>query len=277
MTGAGGLIGSHLVRSAPLYAAGWQVRGLTRQQVDLRDSDAVSKAFRSDRPQLIVHCAALSKSPECESDPDLAWSINVHATEHLAQLAEGVPLVFFSTDLVFDGQTGNYSESDPANPLNVYGRTKAAAEKAVLANPRHTVIRTSLNAGPSPTGDRGFDEQLLVAWKSKQTTRLFTDEFRSPIAAQVTARSVWEMIRNDLRGLFHVAGSERLSRSDLGALVARRWPEVVPCMEPGSLRDYKGPPRARDTSLDCCKVQEHLSFKLPRFSEWLMTSQPDAP
>lgn len=268
VTGAGGLIGSHIVQAAPTHAPGWQVRALTRSQLDLCDVAAVEKWFRADAPELIIHCAAVSKSPECEANPELAWAVNFRVTEHLARLAANARFVFLSTDLVFDGQKGNYNESAAVSPLNVYGRTKVAAEEVVLANARHTVIRTSLNGGPSPTRDRGFDEQLLLAWKKNQRTRLFKDEFRSPIAAAVTARALWEIVQAGLCGLYHVAGAERLSRWEIGRLVANRWPEFADRIEPGSLKDYQGPPRAPDTSLDCRKVQAALSFTLPGFTEW---------
>ena len=74
----------------------------------------------------------------------------------LAELAAEIPFFFLSTDLVFDGQTGNYDESAPVNPLSIYAETKAAAERIVLANPRHTVLRLSLNGGTSPSGRPRF-------------------------------------------------------------------------------------------------------------------------
>ena len=184
--------------------------------------------FRLQNPQLIIHCAALSKSPECEANPALARKLNVEVTALLAELAADIPLVFLSTDLVFDGRTGNYDETAPVNPLSVYAETKAAAEQVVLANPKHTVIRTSLNGGTSPTGDRGFNEQMRRAWQAGQTLRLFTDEFRSPIPAEVTARAIWELAAQNKPGLYHVAGSERLSRWQIGQLLAARWPELKP-------------------------------------------------
>jgi dTDP-4-dehydrorhamnose reductase len=268
VTGAGGLIGSHFVRAAARWAPDWRVRALTRDQIDLCDFPAVERAFRSDQPELVIHCAALTRSPACQTDPDRAWKMNVQVTKHLAELAEVIPLVFFSTDLVFDGQDGNYDELATPNPLSVYAETKLAAEQEVLANSRHIVIRTSLNAGPSPTKDRGFDEQLRVAWERGEKTRLFTDEFRAPIAASVTARAVWEIIRQQLTGLFHVAGAQRLSRWEIGSLVAARYSHLRPQLEPSSLRDYSGPPRSPDTSLDCRKIQRVLSFPLPGFPQW---------
>lgn len=231
-------------------------------------------AFRRDNPQLVIHCAALSKSPDCEANPALARKLNVGTTVLLAELAAAVPLVFLSTDLVFDGRVGNYDEAAPVNPLSVYAETKIAAEQILLTNPNHTVIRTSLNGGTSPTGNRGFNEQMRRAWEAGQSMRLFTDEFRSPTPAEVTARAIWELASQGKPGLYHVAGSERLSRWQIGQLLAARWPDLKPQIEPGSLKQYQGAPRAPDTSLNCAKAQEMLSFRLPGLTEWL-SAHPD--
>ena len=269
VTGAGGLIGHHIVLGAARYAPDWAVRGWTREQLDLSNFDAVARAFAAQNPALVIHCAALSRSPACEANPQLAERINVDATRHLVELAQGIPFYFFSTDLVFDGRKGGYVESDPVNPLSVYAKTKVTAEQSVLQNGRHAVIRTSLNGGASSAGDRGFNEELRRAWREGRAPRLFTDEFRSPIAASVTARAVWELIAREAAGLLHLAGSERLSRFEIGRLVAARCPELQPRIEPALLRDYEGAPRPPDTSLNCAKAQALLGFRLPGLSEWL--------
>jgi dTDP-4-dehydrorhamnose reductase len=90
----------------------------------------------------------------------------------------------------------------------------------------------------------------------------------------VTARVVWEIAHKQLSGLFHVAGRERLSRWQIGQLLAAHWPQLNPQMEPASLKSYSGPPRAPDTTLDCSKIQEHLSFPLPDFTAWLQAQPP---
>ncbi len=245
------------------------MQGLTRAQLDLLDFDAVRRAFQEQRPQLVIHCAAVSRSPAAQANPDLTWRINTDATAHLARLAAEIPFVFFSSDLVFDGLIGNYDESATPNPLGVYAQTKVAAEKFVLANPRHTVLRAALNAGASLTGDRAFNEQMRLAWQRGATLRLFTDEFRCPIPAAVTARVVWELVNQKQAGIFHVAGSERLSRYEIGKLLAARWPQFNPRFEAALAKDYPNPPRPRDASLSCAKVQSILPFQMPAFSKWL--------
>lgn len=269
ITGARGLIGSWLVRTVPSHLGSNDIVPLTRPLLELTDFSKVRQEFRLQQPRLIIHCAALSRSPECQKDPALARRVNVEVTELLAELAAELPFFFFSTDLVFDGKAGNYDESAEVNPLSVYAETKAAAEKTVLANPRHTVVRTSLNCGASPAGDRSFDEQLFRAWQAGQTLRLFTDEFRCPIPASATARAVWELVVQNRTGLYHLAGSERLSRFQIGQLFASRRPDLNPRIEPASLKDYAGAPRSPDTSLNCARVQSILSFRLPGLTEWL--------
>jgi len=274
ITGAGGLIGNYFVKTAPQFAPDWNALGLTRAALDLTNHKAVREKFRRDQPQLVIHCAAQSKVPACQADPKLAWQLNVDATQALAELAADIPLVFFSTDLVFDGRKGNYVETDATNPISVYGETKVAAENIVLQNPKHIVIRTSMNCGNSPTGDRGFSDELRQNWARGETAKLFTDEFRCPMFAGVTCRAIWELAGQNVGGIFNLAGSERLSRVQIGQLIASRFPELNPKIEVGSIQDYQGPGRAPDTSVNCAKIQKLLSFPLPKFSEWI-TGQHD--
>ena len=269
ITGAGGLIGNQLVCAASLFAPGWEIHAPARSQLDLTDIIAVRETFHRLRPQIVIHCAALSKTGACERNPALARRVNVQSTAQLAELAEDIPFIFFSTDLVFDGRRGHYDETHEVNPLSVYAETKVMAEHIVLKNPRHTVIRTSLNGGISPTGDRSFNEEMRRAWQAGKTLNLFTDEFRCPIPAKVTARAVWELIQKGESRLYHLAGAERLSRWQVGQLFAKRWPHLHPKLTPSPRETFAGPPRPADTSLNCTKAQARLSFPLPRFTDWL--------
>ena len=301
ITGANGLIGNALLH-APNAPQDHQVIGLNRSQLDLLDFAALENRFRADSPALVIHCAAVSTAAACTKQPELARRVNIEVTRKLTELCAETRLILLSTDLVFDGRKGDYTEADPVNPLNLYAETKVEAERIVLSSPPNVVIRTSLNAGTSPTGDRSFAEQTRAAWQRGETLKLFTDEFRNPIGADVTARAIWELASighaankvgrvtpcaptsgqstsgahgvsrptlNEPYGIFHVAGAERLSRLQIGQLLASQWPELTCRMEPASLRDFPGPPRAADCSLNCAKAQALLSFPLPHFSDWL--------
>jgi dTDP-4-dehydrorhamnose reductase len=276
ITGANGLIGNYLVQTAPRFAPRWRVRALTREQLDLLDFEAVTCEFKKDKPQLVIHCAAISAISEAQKNPALARKINIEATKLLAELAAEIQFIFFSTDLAFDGRKGNYVETDGVNPITLYAETKVATEQMVLKNPRHLVVRTSINGGISRAGNRGFNEQLKLSLQNSSGMRLFTDEFRSPIFAGETARAVWELAKKNCAGIYHVAGAEKLSRLQIGELLVKRWPKIKTKIEPGSAKGFSGPPRALDTSLDISRAQNFLSTPLPKFSDWL-AANPNEP
>jgi dTDP-4-dehydrorhamnose reductase len=270
ITGANGLIGNYLVQTAQTFVPLRRVRALTRADFDLLDFAAVEREFQKDKPQLIVHCAAVSTPVAAEKDPHLARRVNVEVTQFLVELAAEIPFVFFSTDLVFDGQKGNYNETDAPNPLHLYGETKLVAEKMVLKHPRPLVVRTTINGGISRSGKRAFNEQLRMSLQNAgQGMTLYTDEFRCPIPAVETARAVWELVDKKCMGIYHVAGAEKLSRLQIGELLVKRWPEISVKLQSGSAKNFPGPARALDTSLDISKVQKILSRPLPKISEWL--------
>ncbi|HEY1662497.1 MAG TPA: SDR family oxidoreductase [Verrucomicrobiae bacterium] len=276
VTGANGLIGNYFVSTAPQFAPQWQVRGLTRAQFDLLDFQATEREFKKDRPRCIIHCAAIPTVVGALADPGLARRINVEATRFLVELAAETKFIFLSTDFVFDGRKGNYLETDPVNPISFYGETKVAAEEIVLTHPSAIVVRTSINCGTSKSGLRGFNEALRHDLRTRGSIKMFTDEFRSPMFAGETARAGWELAAKDCAGIFHAAGAERLSRWQMGQLLALRSPELKSKMEPGLIRDSSGPPRAPDTSLDISKIQKILSRPLPGLTEWL-AANPDEP
>jgi dTDP-4-dehydrorhamnose reductase len=268
------LIGHYLAHTGREFAPQLEIIALTRADLDLTDFATVERRFRRERPQLVIHCAAMSKSPDCQANPALARLTNVDATAHLAKLANESRFIFFSTDLVFDGKQGNYLETDTVNPLSVYAETKVAAEETVLTHPRHVVLRTSLNSGASPRGT-AYNEQLREGWKRGQTIKLFFDEFRCPIPAAVTARATWELAATEAGGVYHLAGAEKLSRVQIGKLAAARHAELETRIEACSLTQYQGPPRPADTSLNCAKIHKLLSFALPGLTQWLRDNPDD--
>jgi dTDP-4-dehydrorhamnose reductase len=270
ITGAAGLIGQYCVNAAPRWAPGWDVQGLSRTNLELTDRLKVDARISALTPDLLIHCAALSRTKACEQDPDQAHRDNVEVTAHLAQLSRDIPFIFLSSGEVFDGKTGWYSETDEPNPINVYGRTKLEAEQTVLQNPRHTVVRIVLTAGTSERSDRSFVEEMCQTVKACKDVTLYADEFRCPLPAGVIARAVWELVDRKQSGLYHLGGSERLSRWDIGEALLPWYPELKSRLLKGSARNHVGSPRPTDLSLRCDKIQRLLSFPIPGFREWLM-------
>ena len=269
VTGAAGLIGQYLVKTVSRWAPGWDVQGLSRAHLDLTDRANVERTWQSIKPNAVIHCAALSRTKACEQDPEQARRINVEVTAHLTQLSQGIPFIFLSSGEVFDGKTGWYGEADEPNPINVYGQTKLEAEQAVLQNPRHTVVRIVLTAGTSERGDRSFVEDMYRTAKAGRDVTLYADEFRCPLPAAVIARAIWELVDRKQPGLYHLGGSERLSRWEIGETLLPWYPELKGRLIQGSARNHIGSPRPADLSLRCDKIQSLLSFRIPGFRAWL--------
>jgi len=269
ITGAAGLIGQYLVKTASRWVPGWDVLGLSRTDLELTDRLKVHAQICALKPDLLIHCAALSRTKACEQDPDQARRDNVQVTVHLAQLSQNIPFIFLSSGEVFDGKIGWYRETDEPNPINVYGRTKLDAERVILQNPQHTVVRIVLTAGTSQYGDRSFVEDMCRAAKAGKDVTLYADEFRCPLPAGIIARAVWELVDRKQPGLYHLGGSERLSRWEIGEALLPWYPELKGCLVKGSARNHVGSPRPADLSLRCDKIQSLLSFRIPGFREWL--------
>lgn len=269
VTGTAGLIGGYLISNASRWAPGLEVIGLSRADLDLMDSTAVEAVLQRLNPRVVIHCAALSRTKDCEQNPHLARRINVEATTYLAGLCKDIPFIFLSSAEVFDGRQGWYRERDTPNPINFYGKTKLEAEQIVLQNPRHTVVRIVLTAGTSKNGDRSFVEDMQGAAKQEKIMTLYSDEYRCPLPAGAIARAIWELVSKGASGLYHLGGQERVSRWEIGHALLPWYPELQGYLAKGSSRGHCGAPRPADLSLNCEKIQGLLSFPIPGFRGWL--------
>lgn len=265
LTGASGQLGAYLLREGlrrggPLAA--WsghrpgELFGCPLRPVDLTNADAVATAFREARPDVVIHAAAMAGVADCHRDPARAESINTRGSARIAELAaqSEARLVHVSTDMVFDGERGGYREEDAVAPLSVYGRTKAEAERAVLAHPRTVVVRVSLLFGPALGERRTFFDEQMAALKAGRPLSLFHDEWRTPLSLLAAARGLLDIAASDVVGLLHMGGPERLSRLDMGRRLATflgRDPAGI--VSASRLSAPAVEPRPRDLSLDSSK------------------------
>ncbi len=231
VTGATGFIGAHL---GMILAKRHDVLGVacTSQHLpdfpvsrtDLTEPDASRKLLQSFPPDIVIHCAAMSRVMECEAHPVKAEEINVHAPRELAlqAAARGARLLFFSSDMVFSGERGYYTEQSPPSPQNVYGWTKLRAEAAVLeANAQNIVVRLNLVVGKGRGFGTSFTERILDEINRRGKASLFTDQFRSPIHVRSVVLAATLLTERDISGILHLGGSQRLSRAELGRALCR--------------------------------------------------------
>jgi dTDP-4-dehydrorhamnose reductase len=265
LTGASGQLGVYLLREwrrrgDPVMAWSGSQRGdlfgCTLRPVDLTDIDAVTLAFREARPDVVIHAAALAGVADCHRQPERAMQINTRGSDLLAELADRARarFVHVSTDMVFDGERGNYREEDSVAPLSVYGRTKAEAERAVLSRPRALAVRLSLLFGPSIGARRTFFDEQAVALREGRPLALFHDEWRTPLSLLSATRGLLDLAASDAVGLLHMGGPQRLSRLEMGLRLAA----FLGCKPDGIVSTSRlsaaaVEPRPRDLSLDCSK------------------------
>ena len=214
-----------------------EVRALSRADADVRDRGAVRKAVDAFSPDAVILAAGLGNADFCEDHPGDAYAVNVDGARNVAEASQGRAFVHVSTDHVFDGKEGPYSEEDAPNPLSVYGRTKLESERIVrTVNPRSLVVRTSLvwsRAGKS------FFASLLAA---KEPIPCWTDHHGTYTYGPNLADAVVELLEAGKTGLWNVAGPEGLDRHAFALKVAARFGIDRSLFRPVSIHD--APPRA---------------------------------
>lgn len=266
LTGATGLAGAAIAEAAARrgyrvigtgYRSEQRPAGLAEfVQADLSDEHTATRLVLDHFPDIIINAAAVSEPARCDADPQGSAKVNIHLPATLARLAHHVSsrLIHLSTDMVFDGRSSRYSPSASPNPASEYGRQKLEAEIAVTkqAAPFATVVRTTLLMGNSLGGRRSVHEKLFELWAHGEKPRLFEDELRQPCLADNLADAVVEISeRNDLRGLFHWAGAEEISRYELGRRIRTHFKLPEDLIEKTSLgSDPRFANRPRNLSLD---------------------------
>ena len=259
LTGSSGLLGHAYALAAvrrghtvtALYNQNRPIAdGLARAiQLDASEPEELTKIAIELWPDAIVNCAAISNATSVEADAMRAEKINVALPRLLAQLSThlGARLLHVSTDMVFDGQSEqSYRSTDMPAPTNLYGQTKLMAEREVLEhNPEDPVIlRIPIRMGNSPGGRRSLHEKLIAAIQAGKKPKLFCDEMRQPCSASNVAEVLLELTeRRDLHGLFHWAGSETLSRFEMGQRILKHFGLPLDAIESACRDDDSRPAR----------------------------------
>ena len=278
VTGASGLLGRRVCREA---AKSYDVHGtsfkndivipdVTICKADLTFFEEIVKLFKEFQPDAVIHTAAASNPDYCQTRHQLSRKINIDVTVHLAKLCAqaDIPFIFTSSDLVFNGRAAPYRESDPVSPISLYGEHKAEAENSVLsAWPKAAVVRIPLLYDSDRSVSRNFFPQMVQAMQIGQKLRLFTDEYRTPLSVRTGASALLKVVEN-VSGLIHLGGPERISRYDFGLLIARVMKltsaRLIPCLQ----RDMPMPaPRPCDVSLDSAKAHALINFNPPPLTE----------
>lgn len=274
ITGGSGLLGGNLAMMArekyKTYAAYHdhpiKIKNCDTFPIDIRNQHEVLRAITKIRPEVIVHTAALTNVDYCEDHHDEAWSLNVEGTRNLAKAAVsvGAKFIYISTDSIFDGKRGMYTEDDNPNPLSYYAKTKLEGEKVIGEfDLNHSILRTCIY-GWNMQEKFSLAEWVIHGLQNKKKLQMFTDVFFSPILVNNLSEAIFEIYESDLEGVLNVAGSERCSKFHFGEKIAEVFALDRSYIEPTSIEDFTNfkAPRPRDVSLDVSKAKKTLHTRL---------------
>jgi len=282
ITGTTGLLGPFLINS---FHKNYDVYGIYLKNFietpkcklfkqDISENE-VCKLILKIKPHFIIHSAALTNVDLCEKNKKLADKINVLGTRNIVKSAEMIDskLIYISTDYVFDGKKGNYSEEDKVNPVNYYAKSKYGGEKIVTgSNCDYLIVRTSLY-GWNIQNKLSFGEWVIHKLRNNERINLFADQINSMIFTGDFAKILKDVVNKNIKGVLNIANKENISRYDFGLKAAEVFNLNKNLINKTKLSDFQNKnksktERPRNVSLNINKLKR-LGIKIPATIESL--------
>ncbi|BDS12845.1 SDR family oxidoreductase [Aureispira anguillae] len=252
------------------------------KRINLLETTQIPALIEETKPDVVVHLAAIANAKFCEQHPALSHHINVYTSVALAEATKGagIPMIFSSTDLVFNGNSAPYQEDDFCYPLSQYGMQKQTAEELLLNDFEHVfVARFPLLFGPSPEYATNFYTLTIDKLKEGEEIYVFTDEYRSMISTEIASEWLQKLINyslddtipeNKKERLLHVGGKESCSRYDFTLKLAAKLglnEALIIATQQKELELI--PPRPSNVSLDSSLANDTLLYIAPSLDEQL--------
>jgi dTDP-4-dehydrorhamnose reductase len=271
ITGSSGVLGWHLCRF--FSQIDYQVRGTYRQHLPdlqavhfdylaLEDFDSIDQYFEQNRFDIVVHSAAVTNPDDCEKQPDFARRVNHGATRYLTNiLPDETLMVYISTDLVFDGEKGNYREDDLPRPVNLYGETKLLAEEEVCQRGNSVVLRVAKLFSTESPFSSSFESWMREKFEQGLEIPLFRDQFRTPLYVGDVAHAILRLAtKSHQNNLYHLGGGERVSRLEFGQRFAQTCGFDSSLIKSTSASELGLVMRGKDCSLNSQRFCEEFDF-----------------
>ncbi|MDZ7764960.1 MAG: dTDP-4-dehydrorhamnose reductase [Melioribacteraceae bacterium] len=235
------------------------------RQVDMTKKEEVKKVVLDFVPDFIINAAAYTNVDKCETEREIAWKVNVAGAEYFAQYARLVDahITHISSDYVFDGEAGPYSETDKPNPISYYGRTKFASENALkISGTKYAIVRTNVLYGPSEFGNPDFVNWVIESLSNGKEINIVTDQINNPTFIPDLADGIIQIIDYDKDGVFNIGGAELLSRYDFTIRIADYFKLDKSLINKIKTSDLNQPaPRPLNSGLITLKAETELNYK----------------
>ncbi|MCX5709097.1 MAG: SDR family oxidoreductase, partial [Candidatus Omnitrophica bacterium] len=273
ITGVSGLLGNNLAyyfrnkyRILGLYLSHpVTIKGVQTEKVDILSQNSVRKTIKDFKPDVVIHCASLTDVDFCENNRTITRKINIEGCRFIGQALKGsrAKLVYISSDSVYDGKNGNFSEVDPIRPKNYYGLSKYKGELEILKHPDSLVLRTNI-FGWNIQNKSSIAEWILEKLKQHVPVKGFRDAEFSSVYTFKLAQIMDAAIRNDLRGVYNCASRDAISKYEFAVRLARSFKLDPAMIRPISIDTFGfKASRGKNLSLDTSKLRHDLHCALP--------------
>ncbi|MDP8229254.1 MAG: SDR family oxidoreductase [Candidatus Electryoneaceae bacterium] len=280
ITGSNGLLGRKLIEvlDSSYNLIGCDLNseptdvGHSYLSLDLTDRRGTIDTIRDIGPDLIIHTAAMTNVDRCELEKEKCWRNNVTATENIVLGADKVnaKVVFLSTDYVFDGREGPYSEDDRPDPISYYGRSKLAAENLLRGSRLDwAIIRTIVLYGH---GSNNFLPWLVGELKAERPVRIVNDQWSNMTFVDDLAVGIDKVISRDFTGILNISGDEFMDRYQFACMIALSFgldTDLITSVTTSQL--HQSAPRPLKSGLKIDKAKHELGFYPHTIDESLLT------
>jgi len=283
ITGVNGFVAGSVVAHAK---GKWEIHGIGRSEgftdkygviyhvADLLDDKNLKTLFLAIKPDAVIHTAAMANIDVCQKNRELAEQVNVGITKNIAALCSetGAKMVFCSTDAVFDGTKGDYSESDTPGAVNYYAETKIKAEKIVLsASGKNVVARLALVMGLPVIGKgNSFLADTIEKFKNGVAVPFPANETRTPVDVITLGSALAELAGNDFGGIIHLSGNTKINRYEMALQIASTLGfshDLILSTDSNAMEGRA--PRSNDVSMDNSLAKKILKTPMCTLSEGL--------
>ena len=281
--GGSGLLGSKILKESIKYfktvgtynSHPFSMKDVNIKQLDIRDKKKVDFFIQNQNPDYIVVTAAFTNVDKCETSRKDAFDINAKGPSNIAKIAAkvGAKIVYVSTDYVFNGRKGLYSENDKSKPINYYGKTKLEGELGVRNDCKDYAIcrLSSLYGWNTLTKKQNFATWIIEKLRNREEISLFTDQYTTPTFADTAAKAVIEICKTDKKGIYHLASSKCINRFEFGKKLAKIFEIDGSLIKPITSENLNLPAkRPKRCCLDVSKVKKELKTELLSVEESLM-------
>lgn len=276
ITGANGLLGQAIVtiftresdfilKLSSVEKDSYLNYGHEYTQLDITDKEEVKKVIKYHSPDVIINCAAFTDVDKCETERETCWRLNVDAVKNLiiAARLEDSKIVHYSTDYVFDGKNGPYTEEDKPNPISFYGRSKLASENALISSGiNHVIIRTMVLIGMGKNVKPNFALWMINKLRNNEPINIVDDQIGNTTMADDLAYGSLKVVEKDCKGIYNIAGSDIISRLKYAMILCEVFKFNKNLVSPIQTSQLNQPaPRPLNSGLITNKAASELGFQ----------------